>query len=194
MIDYDKLFKNGNFVALRNTKVNQTFYYFVTNYYESIKKDKEGVDWAKYYNPDLSYTGYVDDCGKTLFKIMFIAELDFETKKVHVLYDRENNINEALITPAPMPTLETGYIVEVHTDEGYQKGVVVGDNIIYQNGGFDYIEGFNEFGQSYDEDVDHDGDYDDVDDDYCIVKIWNNYGYGFDHCNDDCLIWQKEEN
>ena len=183
MIDYDKLFKNGNFVALRNMKTKQTFYYFVTDYNETMERDNAAVDWENYYNPELSYTANVEGCGDTLFKIMFVAELDFRAKKVHVLYERENNINEALITPAPMPELKTGLVIELHTSEGNHKGIIVEDKIIYSDYGFDYVEDFDENSDDYE-----------YNPDYCIIKIWDNGGYGFDSCNDNYLIWSREEN
>ena len=179
MIDYDMLFAEGNFVALKNTENKEIYYHFVEPY------EKGKINWDEYYNKDLSRTTQVwygdDKYCNTTFQVMYIAKLNFDDKIISVLYDRNEGVNKAIKNP--MPKLLTGYFVELYEGEDENKlGTIIGDKIIYQDGGFDYLVEFDDNGNN--------GTW--RNGNYYITKIWDNHVTGFDNCTYEYLIWQKE--
>ena len=160
--DYDKLFAIGNVIGVKSDKDIEV----------GVVDSFNQQDWGKLYGNNLLSTK--DN------KIKWIVSFNADGTIKERVFDRDK-----YIPVNPMPKLETGMIIELHSDEENHKGIVVNDKIIYSDYGFDYVEDFDEDSEDY--------EYNPY---YCIVKIWDNNGYGFgkDYCSDNYLIWSKEEN
>lgn len=163
MWDYDKLFAEGNIVGLTIEDGENVYNQVISNpdYWE----DGQEINWNLYKNEKLS------SCEETGFKfrIQYIIRLDEHGNVVEKLFDRERDM------PKPMPKLETGMFVLIfnynHTET--QLGYINAERnmIIYQTGGWDYID------ENKDE----------------ILKVYSNNCNCFDGCNEHHVIWRSPE-
>lgn len=140
MRDYDKLFAVGNVIGLKDLTEDKIY----------IRGADGSVDWRYWKNNSLK-AGF--------YQIEYIICLDEHGNVAEKLFDREKNIK-------PMPELKTGMFVKVQTkyDNEPKSAIVVGDRVVYQEMGWDNLEG-----------------YDSVKDD--IVAIYD-APYGFDVMDD----------
>lgn len=169
MWDYDKLFAEGNIVGVKNLYTKQVFnsivdtcsydYWFddYKNNELSSKNCKVDVD----YEVGHSYT--------TDFEIQYIIRLDEHGNVVEKLFDREFDM------PKPMPELETGMFVLIfnydHTETRLGYINAEKNMIIYQSGGWDYID------RNEDE----------------ILKVYSNNCNCFNGCIEHRVIWRNPE-
>lgn len=157
MWDYDKLFAVGNVVGIMNKAENE---------FEVGAVDSDNLyEWQAYYgNHKLCYQ--IDEMNVDA-EIQYIIRLDDKGNVVERLFDREKDM------PKPMPELETGMFVLIfnynytETRLGYINAER--NMIIYQSGGWDYI----------------DGNRDD------ILKIYSISCNCFAGCNEHCVIWRN---
>lgn len=152
IINYDKLFENGNVVGYINKTTNTLYTRTIDNNLES-----NIAFFEKYKNEELTNKNCIVRSEKTGeeystdFVILFILKLNLKGEIVETVYSRfKNCIKENIKT---FPTLGTGMFGEVkyynnQTGEFTEKSqygidfgkfVIVEDKIIYQNGGFDSL-------------------------------------------------------
>ena len=162
MFDYDKLFAEGNIIGLRNKELD---YIFVHRIYskdiQKVLKDEDTafVNWDNYKNERLAIFD---------MEIAWIATYDENYCSFEVIFNREKDM------PKELPEIKDGMFVHITDGEDYDSGlgVVVGDKIVYQDGGFDMVD--TVLGNTF----------------FYIDKIWN-CKYGFDYVGDGNLIWSK---
>lgn len=156
MWNYEKLFAEGNVISVS---------YFNTNNIKYIVQNKENwykldvMDWEYFKNNNLSFGNG---------QIEYIAKLDNHGNST-VLFDRERDIQK------PMPELKTGMFVRIIANG---LGFVDAENnrIIYQYGGFDYIDD-NNMGKGVASK---------------IVEVYSKNTCGFDCCSEFSLIWRDK--
>ena len=154
MWDYDKLFAEGNIIGISPTK-NEVINLICS-------KSSHNIDGFRnlYSNNDLSYKN---------IKIQYIIRLDEHGNVVEKLFDREVDI------PKPMPELETGMFVLIfnydHTETRLGYINAERNMIIYQSGGWDYID------ENKDE----------------ILKVYSNNCNCFNGCVEHRVIWRNPE-
>lgn len=165
MWDYDKLFAEGNVVGLKNVPQNRIFPSSVDG---KEYWGKEGyVDWRDYRNESLS--NLKDENGQCCFEIMYVVRLDEHGNVIEKLFDREKDMKK------PMPELETGMFVLIfnynHTE--IRLGYINAERnmIIYQSGGWDYVD----------------------DNKDKILKIYSIDCNCFDGCSEHRVIWCNPE-
>lgn len=171
MWDYDKLFAEGNVVGLRNKQQNRIFPSPICG---KEYWGREGyVDWREYCNESLSSTE--DENQEYTFEIMYVVRLDEKGNVVERLFDREEDM------PNPMPELETGMFVRVYSWSGNHLGFVDVENnhVIYQDGGYDYIE---------DDEINGHGIISK------ITEVYSKDACSFNYCCEDEVIWKKKKN
>lgn len=139
-MDYEKLFAEGNVVAIKNIYQNKVYIHQVRD--TQSFKDKFG----KFYNSDMAKRNCSVHNGEywTDFIILYIAKVD-EYGNMTKIFDRTRDI--------VMPKIEDGDFVKVMPFEekngnkiskefeglfGY--GVVIKNKIYYQNGGYDNLD------------------------------------------------------
>lgn len=158
MWDYDKLFAEGNVIGLKNVGKG-IVYTLVVNSPLNWKKNNAS-NWWDYQNESLKWGA---------FAIQYIVRLDEHGNVIEKLFDRQRDMKE------PMPELKTGMFVKVcdEDDECIYGGIIAEGRVVYQNGGWDCIDGIN--GVKND-----------------IVAIWD-IPYGFSVMDDDeySPIWEK---
>lgn len=167
MWDYDKLFADRNIVGIKNCYRDKVFNNVVdvttsTSWIEAYKND-ELCCKDQYVDVDeIIKHGYT-----TNFEIQYIIRLDEHGNVVEKLFDREVDM------PKPMPELETGMFVLIfnynHTETRLGYINAERNMIIYQSGGWDYI----------------DENRDD------ILKIYSISCNCFAGCNEHCVIWRN---
>lgn len=158
MWNYDKLFIKGNVIGLKDTKENKL--------YTHVVYEKE--DWMDYFNDSLSYKPK-----SIASEIQYIIRLDEHGNVVEKLFDRDTDM------PKPMPELETGMFVRVGEHKDNMLGFIDAENnhIIYQDGGYDFI--------------DSDGVYDGVAS--AIIEVYGKDTLGFRYCRNDEVIWRSQD-
>lgn len=158
MWDYDKLFAEGNIVGIKVLSSNKFYNYIVDN-----RNINNNSFWSYYKNDTLS------DKDDSDFEIQYIIRLDEHGNVVERLFDREVDI------PKPMPELETGMFVLIfnydHTETRLGYINAEKNMIIYQSGGWDYIN------ENEDE----------------ILKVYSNNCNCFDGCIEHRVIWRNPE-
>lgn len=169
MWDYDKLFADGNIIGIKNCYRDKVF--------NNAVDITTGVTWLEgYKNEELSCKDqYVDVDDKikhgytTDFEIQYIIRLDEHGNVVEKLFDRERDM------PKPMPELETGMFVLIfnynHTETRLGYINAEKNMIIYQSGGWDYID------ENKDE----------------ILKVYSNNCICFNGCVEHRVIWRNPE-
>lgn len=167
MWDYDKLFAKGNIIGIKNCYEN-----FIFNQVVDLE---EPASWLEgYKNSDLNYKKQHVAIGEiysytTDFEIQYIIRLDEHGNVVEKLFDREFDM------PKPMPELETGMFVLIfnydHTETRLGYINAEKNMIIYQSGGWDYIN-------------------ENKDD---ILKVYSNNCNCFDGCIEHRVIWCNPE-
>lgn len=167
MWDYDKLFADGNIIGIKNCYEN-----FIFNQVVDLE---EPASWLEgYKNSDLNYKKQHVAIGEiysytTDFEIQYIIRLDEHGNVVEKLFDREVDM------PKPMPELETGMFVLIfnynHTE--IRLGYINAERnmIIYQSGGWDYVD----------------------DNKDKILKIYSINCNCFDGCSEHRVIWRNPE-
>ena len=164
MWDYDKLFAEGNIVGLHNVREGETYGWTVVD--KSYWHQSGQINWQDYFNSNLSF-----DTGFYLFKIQYIIRLDNKGQVAERLFDRDKDM------PKPMPKLETGmfvYVPRIGTGLGFVDAE--NNHIIYQKGGFDYIQD-NKLGKGIIAE---------------ITKVYDkNTVYSFNLCDACKPIWEK---
>lgn len=154
MWDYDKLFAEGNIVGFKHSDEDQICPYIIY----------EKNDCMDYFNDSLCYKSK-----DFISEIQYIIRLDEHGNVVEKLFDREEDM------PKPMPELETGMFVLIfnynHTET--QLGYINAERnmIIYQSGGWDYVD------ENKDE----------------ILKIYSDSCNCFDGCSEQRAIWRNPE-
>lgn len=158
MWDYNKLFAKGNFVCWKSKNCpdytrGAFIYKGQTDGYKTNFANKLLENKAEEY-------------------IQYIIRLDEHGNVVEKLFDRERDIK------ALFPELKTGYFIECVNG---LIGVIVNDKIIFNNGGFGTLDGFNlKTGEAlYNEDC-------------SIIKVWNENGLGFSYVSVVDPVWTKE--
>lgn len=154
MWDYNKLFAEGNIVGIKKSDGK------IYNIDAGIKQRNIGV-LSKCHNDSLSF-GSND--GENF--IQYIIRLDEHGNIVEKLFDRDRDMEPE---PKPVPELETGMFVRV-PESGLGYVNVENNCVIYQSGGFDYIDG-----------------YDGIRSD--IVEAYN--APSFNHCIPATSVWRK---
>lgn len=164
MWDYDKLFAEGNIVGLHNVREGETYGWTVVN--KAYWNESGQINWQDYFNSNLSF-----DTGFYLFEIQYIIRLNDKGQVAERLFDRDKDM------PKPMPKLETGMFVYVpHTGCGLGFVEAENNHIIYQKGGFDYIQD-NKLGKGIIAE---------------IAKVYSkNTVYSFNLCDERKPIWEK---
>ena len=164
MWDYNKLFAEGNIVGLHNVREGETYGWTVVN--KSYWHQSGQINWQDYFNSNLSF-----DTGFYLFEIQYIIRLDNKGQVAKRLFDRDKDM------PKPMPKLETGMFVCVpRIGAGFGFVDAENNHIIYQKGGFDYIQD-NKLGKGIITE---------------ITKVYDkNTVYSFNLCNECKPIWEK---
>ena len=157
MWDYDKLFAEGNVVGLKYKKTNTIISIDTRNLQDALFKH--------YQNNLLESTNQ---------QIQYIIRLDEHGNVVEKLFDRERDM------PKPMPELETGMFVRVDEYDNSHIGFVDAENnhVIYQDGGYDFIDG------------DHINGYGIASK---IVEVYDKDTCAFDFCDEDTLIWRSSQ-
>ena len=154
MWDYDKLFAEGNIVGISPAK-NEVINLVCSKFNHNINGFRDF-----YSNNDLSYEN---------IKIQYIIRLDEHGNVVDKLFDREKDM------PKPMPELETGMFVLMfnydHTKTRLGYINAERNMVIYQTGGWDYID------ENKDE----------------ILKIYSDSCNCFDACIEQRVIWCNPE-
>lgn len=166
MWDYDKLFAEGNIVGLHNVREGETYGWTVVD--KSYWHQSGQINWQDYFNSNLSF-----DTGFYLFEIQYIIRLDDKGQVAKRLFDRDEDM------PKPMPKLETGMFVYVpHIGTGLGFVDAENNHIIYQKGGFDYIQD-NKLGKGIITE---------------ITKVYDkNTVYSFNLCDECKPIWEKSK-
>lgn len=166
MWDYDKLFAEGNIVGLHNVREGETYGWTIVD--KSYWHQSGQINWQDYFNPNLSF-----DTGFYLFEIQYIIRLDDKGQVAERLFDRDKDMPK----PKPMPKLETGMFVYVpHIGTGLGFVDAENNHIIYQKGGFDYIQD-NKLGKGIIAE---------------ITKVYSkNTVYSFNLCDECNPIWEK---
>ena len=144
MWDFDKLFAKGNVIGVKNCYKNKIFPTLIDNItsttWLNIFKNNNLCCKDQYVHIDgVVYT--------TDFEVQYIIRLDKHGNVVERLFDRERDIPK----DEPMPELKTGMFGKAlfynkngeyeEDDELFGKFVVLNDKIVYQNGGWDNLEG-----------------------------------------------------
>ena len=158
MWDYNKLFAEGNILGFKNNDENQIHPYIIY----------EKNDCMDYFNDSLYYKSK-----NFISEIQYIIRLDEHGNIAEKLFDREKDM------PKSMPELETGMFVRVNGYTGSRIGFVDAENnhIIYQDGGYDFIDdGINGRGIASE-----------------IVEVYGKDTLVYDFCTKDNLIWRKPE-
>lgn len=154
MWDYDKLFAEGNIVGISPAK-NEVINLVCSKFNHNINGFRDF-----YSNNDLSYEN---------IKIQYIIRLDEHGNVVKKLFDREKDM------PKPMPKLETGMFVLIfnynHTETRLGYINAERNMVIYQTGGWDYID------ENKDE----------------ILKVYSDSCNCFDGCSEQRVIWRNPE-
>lgn len=159
MWDYDKLFAEGNIVGLLYPDGE------IVPVPCKFREESNIENLIQYYgNKDLKCEDY---------KIQYIIRLDEHGNVVEKLFDREGDV------PKPMPELETGMFVRVGEHEDNVLGFIDAENnhIIYQDGGYDFINS--------------DGFWDGVVS--AIIEVYGKDTLGFSYCRNDEVIWRSPE-
>lgn len=165
MWDYDKLFAEGNIVGIKNEVEGRFGVYQIT-------KDKELPREARYYNFGKRWDDFKNaNLARSVIFIQYIIRLDEHGNVVERLFDREKDMLK------PMPELETGMFVRVGGHKDNKLGFVDAENnhIIYQDGGYDFI--------------DDEGYYSGIASD--IVEVYGKDTFGFRYCRSDEVIWRS---
>lgn len=168
MWDYDKLFAEGNIVGIKNCHEN-----FI---YNQVIDFSEPAFWVDgYKNNELSckkqhvFSNKIGNSYTTDFEIQYIIRLDEHGNVVERLFDRERDIAK------PMPELETGMFILIfnynHTETRLGYINAERNMIIYQSGGWDYIN------ENKDE----------------ILKVYSSNCNCFDGCSEHRVIWRSPE-
>lgn len=150
MWNYDKLFAVGNVICVGNIV--------------SSVDEFNIMDWRdNYANKELTHKALSNG------KIQYIIRLDEHGNVVEKLFDREVDM------PKPMPKLETGMFVLIfnynHTETRLGYINAERNMIIYQSGGWDYVD----------------------DNKDKILKIYSNNCNCFDGCIEHRVIWRNPE-
>ena len=159
MWDYDKLFAEGNIVGLLYPDGE------IVPVLCKFREESNIENLIQYYgNKDLKYEDY---------KIQYIIRLDEHGNVVERLFDRERDM------PKPIPKLETGMFVRVGEHKDNVLGFIDAENnhIIYQDGGYDFINS--------------DGFWDGVVS--TIIEVYGKDTLGFSYCRNDEVIWRSPE-
>lgn len=156
MWDYDKLFAEGNIVGFKHSNEEQIHPYIIY----------EKNDCMDYFNDSLYYKSK-----DFISEIQYIIRLDERGNVAEILFDRKRDM------PKPMPELETGMFVYVpHIGTGLGFVDAENNHIIYQKGGFDYIQD-NKLGKGIITE---------------ITKVYSkNIVYSFNLCDECKPIWEK---
>lgn len=160
MWDYDKLFAEGNVVG---------FYVgLIDRHAIQVVDEEESKILHNYYENEL--LAYPDCYEKGMeTKIQYIVRLDEHGNVIEKLFDRDTDM------PKPMPELETGMFVLIfnydHTETRLGYIDAERNMIIYQTGGWDYID------ENKDE----------------ILKVYSNNCNCFDGCIEHRVIWRNPE-
>lgn len=158
MWDYDKLFAEGNVVGLKNKHNNRIYNHGVSH--TACWGDENEVNWYNFENDELKRNG---------FEIQYIIRLDEHGNIVEKLFDRETDMSK------PMPELETGMFVLIfnynHTKTRLGYINAERNMVIYQTGGWDYID------ENKDE----------------ILKVYSDSCNCFDGCSEQRVIWRNPE-
>ena len=169
MLDYDKLFADGNIIGVKNCYRNEIF--------PNSIDGTTSTDWLNAYkNNNLCCKDQhidVDNVVKhgytTDFEIQYIIRLDEHGNVVEKLFDRDIDM------PKHIPELETGMFVLIfnynHTETRLGYINAERNMIIYQSGGWDYID------ENKDE----------------ILKVYSNNCNCFDGCIEQRVIWRNPE-
>lgn len=169
MWDYDKLFADNNVIGIKNCYRNKVF--------NNVVGITTSTAWTEgYKNPELCCKDQYVDVDVTIkhgyttdFKIQYIIRLDEHGNVVEKLFDRNRDM------PKPMPELETGMFILIfnydHTETRLGYINAEKNMIIYQTGGWDYI----------DENKDD------------ILKVYSNNCNCFDCCSEHRVIWRNPE-
>lgn len=120
MCDYDKLFARGNILGIEDICTNTIYVCMVDEKYIGFKNG--------YANDELTFNNG---------KIQYIIRLDQHGNVVEKFFDRKRDMN-------PMPELRTGMMIQ---NGNGRLGVVVSNKIVYQKGGWNYIDDFDERGR-----------------------------------------------
>ena len=161
MWDYEKLFAIGNIVGIKNETTKELGIYQITNDKE-LPKDAQYCQYGKYWivfaNTELSLFNV---------SIQYIIRLDEHGNVVERLFNRDTDI------PKPMPELETGMFILIfnydHTETRLGYINAERNMIIYQSGGWDYIDGNKDK----------------------ILKIYSTSCNCFDGCNEHHVFWRS---
>lgn len=160
MWDYDKLFAEGNVIKTKDRNVfsNKTNIWAINN-----SQEKECLI-KTYGNKELA---------TNRFEIQYIIRLDEHGNVVEKLFDREVDM------PKPMPELKTGMFVRVgkHKDNVLGFVDVENNHIIYQDGGYDFINS--------------NGIWDSITS--AIIEVYGKDSLGFSYCRNDSVIWRSPE-
>lgn len=169
MWDYDKLFADGNIIGIKNCYRDEVFNNVVdvttsTSWLEAYKNDELCCKDQRVDVDEIIKHGYT-----TNFEIQYIICLDEHGNVVEKLFDRDTDI------PRPMPELETGMFVLIfnynHTETRLGYINAERNMIIYQSGGWDYID------ENKDE----------------ILKVYSDNCNCFDGCIEHRAIWRNPE-
>lgn len=169
MWDYDKLFADGNIIGIKNYYRDKVFNNVVdvttsTSWLEAYKNDELCCKDQHVDIDEIIKHGYTTD-----FEIQYIIRLDEHGNVVEKLFDRDTDM------PKPMPELETGMFVLIfnynHTE--IRLGYINAERnmIIYQSGGWDYVD----------------------DNKDKILKIYSINCNCFDGCSEHRVIWRNPE-
>lgn len=159
MWNYDKLFANGNIIGIKILSSNNIY-----NYVVDSRQPLNNI-WSYYKNNTLT------DKDDSDFEIQYIIRLDEHGNVVEKLFDRDTDM------PKPMPKLETGMFVRVGEHKDNMLGFIDAENnhIIYQDGGYDFINS--------------DGIFDGVAS--AIIEVYGKDTLGFSYCRNDEVIWRS---
>lgn len=165
MWDYNKLFAEGNVIGVKNIAKGTLFPMVVeknnTKTLNLYKNDK--LTFHAHRVVDVSHLYSTD------FEIQYIIRLDEHGNVIELLFDRKKNM------PKPMPELETGMFVLIfnynHTETRLGYINAERNTIIYQSGGWDYVD----------------------DNKDKILKIYSIDCNCFDGCSEHRVIWCNPE-
>ena len=169
MWDYDKLFTDGNIIGIKNCYRDEVFNHVVdvttgVTWLESYKNEELSFKYQHVNVDDKIKHGYTTD-----FEIQYIIRLNEHGDVVERLFDRERDMAK------PMPELETGMFVLMfnydHTKTRLGYINAERNMVIYQTGGWDYID------ENKDE----------------ILKIYSDSCNCFDACIEHRVIWRNPE-
>ena len=163
MWDYDKLFAEGNIVGIKNEVEGRFGVYQIT-------RDKELPREARYYNFGKRWDDFKNtNLARSVIFIQYVIRLDEHGNVVEKLFDRDRDMAK------PMPELETGMFVLIfnynHTETRLGYINAERNMVIYQTGGWDYID------ENKDE----------------ILKVYSDSCNCFDGCIEHRVIWRNPE-